>query len=93
MKSVEPKPKAHVQYKLGNEWFKGKNLSSQLKRKSANNNWVNTHIDGDKTATSIDWTIISSWEKVELNESNVYLSSAEEQCKRLQMLEKNNLTA
>ena len=27
MKSVKPKPKVHVWYKLGNEWFKGMNLS------------------------------------------------------------------
>ena len=46
---------------------------SQPKRKSTNNTWVNTHIDRDKNATSINWTKMSSWKEVELNETILYI--------------------
>ena len=52
-------------------------MSSQPKRTSANKNWVNIHMDGDKTISSVDWTKISSWEEVESNKSTVYLSCTE----------------
>ena len=50
-----------------------------------NKNWVIIQIDGDKIANvetekkmETDWTKISTWEKVESNESTVYLRYTEE---------------
>ena len=74
--SVMPKLKSHIKFKLQDkDWQNAKMLSKQPKRTGVNKDWMNIHVDGEESPTSINWKDITEWVEVEGEEVVLFLTA------------------
>ena len=74
-----PKPNDYVRCTLGSgESMSVKVLSKQPKRTGSNKEYVNVQVDGAEEPSSVKWTDVTAWERVEEPDHVVLFSATEE---------------
>ena len=66
IKAVKARPKrnCHVEYQLDGNSVQAKVLSIQPKRGGKNGNWLNVHVDGEDTPSSVNWDDVTDWREI-----------------------------
>ena len=79
LSNVRPKRNMHVEYKVEGKPVQAKVLSMQPKRNSKNGNWLNVHVLGDDSPSSINWDDVSDWKEIAETEEEVTLLTMDEE--------------
>ena len=77
--NVRPKRNTHVEYAVDGNSVQAKVLSLQPKRNGKNGNWLNVHVSGEDTPTSVNWDDVVEWREIADTEQLVVLLTRDEE--------------
>ena len=77
--NVRPKRNTHVEYAVDGNSVQAKELSVQPKRNGKNGNWLNVHVDGEESPSSVNWDDVTEWREIADTEALVVMLTRDEE--------------